>query len=288
VFVKKNAFALKQWRTNCLDFLFNGRQICLLNIRCLLIIGNTWINFTFVIALGRDLMMYRIAELNVSISGGGALFSERAEAYCTENANAADIVIDVPQDLLQRMRFHLPQLTEDECAYIYTGEEFCYNLIIHEGFRLHASAVVLDGQAYLFSAPSGTGKSTHTALWCDYFGPERAYILNDDAPVIKLSGETFFAWGSPWSGTSPLNRNSSVPLKAIAFLERSGSNWIRPMPCGESIVRLMEQTRRTQEPIHLERLISLLEKLMKSVPIYRMGCTISHVAVETAYAAMNR
>ncbi len=232
--------------------------------------------------------MYRIAGLNVSISNGGALLNERAEAYRTEYTGVADLTIDLPQDALQKMCYNHPYLTEDECAYIVSGDEFCYNLINHDGFRLHASAVVLDGHAYLFSAPSGTGKSTHTALWCDYFGPERAYILNDDAPVIKWAGDAFIAWGSPWSGTMPLNRNSGVPLKGIAFLERSRSDWILPMGFSESIIYLMEQTRRTQEPKRMEKLIYLLERLLMVVPIYRLGCTPSFCAVETAYAVMNR
>ena len=233
-------------------------------------------------------MMYRIAGLNVSISGGGALLAERAEPYHIDHACTADFVIEVPQEHLTQMQHCHPNLTENECAYITAGDRFYYNLIIFGGFRLHASAVVLDGLAYLFSAPSGTGKSTHTALWCDYFGSDRAYILNDDAPVIKKVGDTFMAWGSPWSGTSPLNRNAGVPLKAIAFLEQSQSDWIRPMDYSESIIYLMNQTRRSNQPNRMERLMSLLEGLVKTVPIYRLGCTISHGAVETAYAAMNR
>jgi len=232
--------------------------------------------------------MYRIAGLNVSISGGRTMLARRAEAYHTEITGEADIDIEVTHELLWQMQSYHPHLTEDECAYIYTGEDFYYNLIDHGGFKLHASAVVLDGQAYLFSAPSGTGKSTHTALWCDYFGPDRAYILNDDAPVIKRAGDSFMAWGSPWSGISPLNRNTGVSLKAIAFLERSQSDWIRPITFDESIVRFMEQTCRTRVPERLERLLSLLERLQETVPIYRLGCTVSRLAVETAYAAMSK
>ncbi len=232
--------------------------------------------------------MYRIAGLNVSISNGGSLLAERAEAYRYGNMEAADISIDLPYEVLRRMHDAHPYLTEEECAYIVTGDEFSYNLIKHEGFRLHASAVVLDGQAYLFSAPSGTGKSTHTALWCDYFGPDRTYVLNDDAPIIKWSGNGFLAWGSPWCGTAPINKNAGVPLKAIAFLERSQSNWVRPMEYGESIVCLMEQTRSTRNPKRMEQLMSLLERLMKTVPIYRLGCNMSRGAVETAYSAMNK
>lgn len=234
------------------------------------------------------MIVYRIAGLNVSISGGGAMLLERAEAYCIESAESVDIEIEVPQEFVKKTCFSHPNLTENECAYIFSGVDFYYNLIDHSGFKLHASAVVLDGQAYLFSASSGTGKSTHTALWCDYFGISRAYILNDDGPVIKQERDVFMAWGSPWSGTSPLSRNTGVPLKAIAFLEQSESDWIRPMTFDESIVRLLEQSHRIGEHERTEKLISLLEELIKVVPIYRFGCTMNRSAVETAYAAMNK
>jgi hypothetical protein len=259
----------------------------LLSIRYYSIIKHVDI-FYIIVCGGREMQMYKIAGLNIFINGGGALLAERAEPYRIEDACVADFVIEVPQEHLQQMHLFHPNLTENECAYITTGDKFCYHLINYGGFRLHASAVVLDGHAYLFSAPSGTGKSTHTALWCDYFGPDRAYILNDDAPVIKRLGNTFMAWGSPWSGTSPLNRNTGVPLKAIAFLEQSKSNWIRSMDFGESIIHLMKQTRRTNQPKHMEKLMSLLESLLMTVPIYRLGCTMGYGAVETAYAAMSK
>jgi hypothetical protein len=230
--------------------------------------------------------MYNIAGLNVSILNGGGMFDGRARAYSTEDTDTPDISIEVTQAFLIQMRSFHPHLTEDECAYIFTGEDFGCNLIDYGGFKLHASAVVLDRQAYLFSAPSGIGKSTHTSLWCSYFGPERAFILNDDAPIIRRTGDTYSAWGSPWSGTSSLNRNTGVPLKAIAFLERSNSDWIRPMDRSQSIIRLMDQTRMTRNQERMEKLICLLEGLLMAVPIYQLGCTPQYSAVLTAYSAM--
>ncbi len=232
--------------------------------------------------------MYRIAGLNVSISGEGSMLRERAEPYRIDYEGEADLVIDVTPEIVKEIRNAQPHLSEEECAYIYTGEEFNYHMIDCGGLKLHASAVVLDGEAYLFSAPSGTGKSTHTTLWREYFGPERTFILNDDAPIIKPEGDVLMAWGSPWSGTSPLSRNVGVPLKAIAFLEQSQKDWIMPMDYSDALIHIMGQTSRTQLLDRLDKQIATLNRLLKTVPIFRMGCTISHNAVETAYAAMNK
>jgi hypothetical protein len=226
--------------------------------------------------------------LNVSISSEGALLAKRAAAYHTESTSPADIEIVVPMEHLVKMQQSFPNLTAEECAYIFAGEEFHQSTIEFDCFRLHASAVVLDGKAYLFSAPSGTGKSTHTSLWCNYFGQERTYILNDDMPVIRRIGDQFIAYGTPWSGTSPMNRNASAPLKAIAFIERARENWIRPALHNEGIINLFSHTIKMRDQECFERFLSLFDAFMNAVPIYSMGCTISYQSVEMAYAEMSR
>ncbi len=216
------------------------------------------------------------------------MLAQRAAAYRMESACPADIEINVTGDYLKKMLKSFSHLTADECAYIFAGEEFHYSLIDFDCFRLHASAVVLDGRAFLFSAPSGTGKSTHTSLWCNYFGDARTYILNDDTPVIKREGDRFIAYGTPWSGTSPLNKNVGVPLESVAFLERSQENWIRLATHDEGVINIMTQTIKTSDQKCMEKLLSLLGTFLKEVPIFRMGCTISIQAVEMAHAAMGR
>ena len=71
---------------------------------------------------------------------------------------------------------------------------------------LHSSAVVVDGYAYLFSADSGTGKSTHTGLWKQHFG-DRAYIINDDKPAIRKVDGEWYVFGTPWSGKTDTSVN---------------------------------------------------------------------------------
>ena len=64
---------------------------------------------------------------------------------------------------------------------------------------MHGSTVAVDGQAYLFTAACGTGKSTHTRLWREAFG-SRAVMVNDDKPFLKVTGGSVLAYGSPWTG----------------------------------------------------------------------------------------
>ena len=77
----------------------------------------------------------------------------------------------------------------------------------------------MDGQAVLFTAKSGTGKSTHTKLWRDLFG-ERAVMVNDDKPLLRILKDGVLVCGTPWDGKHRLSTNCALPLKAICILER--------------------------------------------------------------------
>ena len=86
----------------------------------------------------------------------------------------------------------------------------------------------MDGQAYLFSADSGVGKSTHSRLWQQVFGDQRVTIINDDKPALRLRDGVWYVYGTPWSGKYGLNHNLCYPLAGICFLERSKTNKIVP------------------------------------------------------------
>lgn len=103
---------------------------------------------------------------------------------------------------------------------------FSQSALLHHAVSIHASAVCLDGRAYLFTGPSGTGKSTHSALWIKCF--PGCMLLNDDNPVLKVSGDTVTACGSPWSGKTPCYRDMEVPVGGIVRLYQAGKNRFIP------------------------------------------------------------
>ena len=84
--------------------------------------------------------------------------------------------------------------------YAYVGAEFNRKFLKYGGIMIHSSAVEVDGKAYLFSAPCGTGKSTHTKQWQKYFGADQAIIINDDKPVLRRLEDGWYAYGTPLVG----------------------------------------------------------------------------------------
>lgn len=145
---------------------------------------------------------------------------------------------------------------------------------------LHGSTVAVDGQAYLFTAACGTGKSTHTRLWREVFGT-RAVMVNDDKPFLRMDGGAVMACGSPWSGKHGLDSNICVPLKGICILRRGPENVIRPMNAEDAMEMLLHQSHAP------EKVRPMVLALAEQVPLWEMECTKDPKAALVAYEAMS-
>ena len=201
----------------------------------------------------------------------------------------ADGVIDFGQEFYEK-KYRENKIYPDYATveYMYTGSLFHRLLLQHNGCMLHSSAVVVDGYAYLFSADSGTGKSTHTELWLKHFG-DRAFIINDDKPSLRLEEGQWYVYGTPWSGKYNINVNAKAKLGAIVFLERSKNNWIELLEIKEAIPLFFAQTVRVMgKEENMDLVLEKMEQLLTSSAIYKMGCNISDDAVVTAYEKIRR
>ena len=227
---------------------------------------------------------YSIAGLKVEMDPHLPMLTDRAAHYLSTKEGPTDITVPYREDWYIEKNKEHPQLNWQETEYVWSGEEFYLKLLLFGGFMLHASAVVHDGFAYLFSAPSGTGKSTHTSLWLNTF-PD-SFILNDDKPAIRLIDGRFYACGTPWSGKHDISRNVLVPVAGLAFLERDTENHITRMASAQALFRLMSQTVRPYDPAFMDKLLALLDRFITTTPIHLLGCNISTDAVLTAFRGM--
>lgn len=149
----------------------------------------------------------------------------------------------------------------------------------------HGSVVAVDKTGYLFAAKSGTGKSTHTKLWREYFG-ERAFMVNDDKPLIKINEENVTVYGTPWNGKHNLSQNTSVPLKAVCILKRSERNHIEKITKSEVYPMLIQQVHRPCDAAKMVKLLELIDRFAKNVNFYKLGCNMEIEAAEIAYNEM--
>lgn len=228
---------------------------------------------------------YNICGLTVCADFQHKTMIERSEKYRCDEKTADIVIPPVPKAEYERL-MAAPGIDEDSAENIYTADFFYTALLKFGGFMLHSSAVEVDGKAYLFSAPSGTGKSTHVSQWLKLFG-NRARVINDDKPAIRFVNGEAYACGTPWSGKSDLNINTGVPIQGICVLERSAVNFIEPLDEGTAVYSILNQTLRPKTTDYMDSLLTLLDKVIVTVPVWRMGCNISVEAAEIAYKAMS-
>ena len=233
--------------------------------------------------------IYRIAGQYVDMAPKYRHLQEYAEKYLYDGQVGEDVIkIGHSEEYLQKKRERSPHLSLSDCEYIYSGADFASALIERNGFVLHSSAVGYNGYAYIFSAASGTGKSTHTAFWQEVFGSDNTVIINDDKPaVIERDGE-FYASGTPFSGKSSLNSDVSYPIRALCFIHRSEENEIKRISAGEAVSLIMEQTLRPSNMLKMQNLLSLLDRFLKKVPVYSLGVAYSPSSAVFAYEEINK
>ena len=162
---------------------------------------------------------------------------------------------------------------------------FAERLLERNVLLLHGSTVAVDGRAYLFTAKCGTGKSTHTRLWCQAFG-ERAQMVNDDKPFLAVTAGGVIAYGSPWCGKHGLGNPISAPLQGICLLHRGAENRIFPLAPEDALSFLRSQAFVPRDRAKLSLTEQLLQRLTDQVPLWEMECNKELQAALVAYHAM--
>ena len=158
-------------------------------------------------------------------------------------------------------------------------------LLDRDTLMLHGSTVAVDGKAYLFTGPCGTGKSTHTRLWRELFSL-RAIMVNDDLPFLQITPEGVLAYGSPWNGKHGLSTNICASLQGICFIQRGAENRICPITPAQGIAAIRRQMHTPADPALQSKAILLADRLAEIVPLWQLRCNMQPEAAEVSYRAM--
>lgn len=149
----------------------------------------------------------------------------------------------------------------------------------------HASAVAVDGRCYLFTAKSGTGKSTHVRLWRKLLG-SRVMMVNDDKPLLGITPQGVMVYGTPWDGKHHLSTNTAVPLQAICLVTRGETNSCKEIKPDEILIELLNQSFISRDPLKRLIAINLINKLSKQIKFYKLSCNMELEAAQVSYRAM--
>lgn len=235
-----------------------------------------------------------LAGLCVGVSCQFERTREYCEGYLTEGPVDFSVSI-LPEDvrseyhkahreaLLENRPFQPipPPFLEPMAVY----RKIACRMLEFDTFVFHGSAISVDGEGYLFTAVSGTGKSTHTRLWRERFG-DRAVMVNDDKPLLRVEKDRVLVCGSPWNGKHGLGTNIIVPLRGLCILTRSDENAIEPISVEEAFPQLLQQSHRPSDPQALSKVLELLNQLSNRTGLYRLGCNMEPEAAMVAYNGM--
>ena len=229
----------------------------------------------------KDYFKCRIADVIVEIPS-----VENLEELCADYKYYGNDEVDF---VVERERFnkeYYPEISQQLFNYIEAGRIFNSFVLLYNGFYLHSSAVELDGKAYLFSAPCGTGKSTHTCNWQKYFG-QKARVFNDDKPTLRKIDGVWYAYGTPWCGKDHININMKVPLAGICFLKQAPYNKIRRLTPFEAVKKIFSQTMykfKSKEKFDL--MIKNVNDIVSTIPIFELENLPDEEAVKLSYTTM--
>lgn len=160
-------------------------------------------------------------------------------------------------------------------------------LIDYDVLLIHGSALCMDGRAYVFTAKSGVGKSTHARLWREAFG-DRVWMINDDKPMLRLENGGVTVYGTPWNGKHHLSRNAGAPLKVIVCLERADVNSIRPMAAIDGFQLLMKHAYASQKPAVMAKILTLEQRILEHTSFYTLNCNMQPEAALVAWQGISQ
>ena len=238
---------------------------------------------------------YRLAGLTIRIDSVYDRVHRLCAAYRIEDA-AVDFCVETDEaDALfesertaredvytasPKRHFSMPSL-ETLAVYRKIAERLPY----YDVFLMHGSCLAVDGMSYLFTAKSGTGKSTHARLWRETMG-DRVVMVNDDKPLIRFVDGQPRAFGTPWDGKHRLSSNISVPLRAICILTRGEQNRIVPINAYEGYPMLVQQIYRPLDGTAMVKTLALIDRICSATALWRLECNMDPDAARVSYDAM--
>lgn len=250
---------------------------------------------------------YKLADVAVQITSLYDEVQTMCDSYRTDeepqlfiSTTEADIRFEAQKSDEERREEGLPEY-QYSAPYLETlavYRQLATQILSHNVLLVHGSVIAVDGEAYLFTALSGTGKSTHVRLWRQLFG-DRGVMVNDDKPLIRVNTSLSdtphssflpfpfsLVYGTPWDGKHHLSNNISVPLKAIIHLQRGAENHIEQITPAEMLPILLQQTFRPSTAQGTLQVMQLLDALSKQVKFYSLHCNMEPEAAQVAYEGM--
>lgn len=225
--------------------------------------------------------IYKIADIITDIKPQFRYFESIAEDYLYTGNEPVQIKISIREDYIRKRAEKNTHLTLGNLESIFLADSFNKKILKYNAIFLHSSAILYKGKAYLFSADSGVGKSTHTKLWIKKFGAENVQIINDDKPIIRFIDNDWYVYGSPFDGGTGINKNIRAKLGGIIFLERAEENSIEVLDKNSIFSRIYKNTIKfSLDDEYAGYMLNTADKLIKENYFYLLKCNMNIESAE--------
>ncbi len=229
----------------------------------------------------------KLANYCLELNSESSLLKDFFKDYLIDDANPDFTISWSEEDLDKEMIEADMDFSRDYIETLVILRKISEILPQKGGILFHGASISYKDHAYLFAAPSGTGKSTHIRLWRKYLGQDVG-IVNGDKPFITFNTNEPLIHGTPWAGKERWQKNCSFPLAAICFIKRGTSNTIRKTSILESLPLLLRQIYMPQDAASAEQTLALIDLLIKKVPLYLLECDMSEDAVQCSFEELTK
>lgn len=227
-----------------------------------------------------------LANLKIHIEHNYDFMTKFCKKYTCE-FDVSDIAVESHNADVQKEFENVDGVEIGVCESLCIYRAIAEQLPRFDRFVFHGAAVEYQNNAYVFAAPSGTGKTTHISLWKKHLGDSLS-VINGDKPIIKAAQNDFTVYGTPWAGKEGLHNNIKAPLKAICFLKQGKQNKILRLDKSDALTRILKQVYMPKNKNALSQTLSLISNIIENIPIYLLECDISDNAFETSFNVLTK
>lgn len=227
-----------------------------------------------------------LADLVIEIENKHGYIRNHTTDYAYNGDREADIFIEVPQEEIDNER-KASTLAFPDCylEYICAYRKIATELLKFDAFVMHGTVIDVENKGIVFTALSGTGKTTHMLYWQEMLG-DKLKIINGDKPIIRFFDGVPYAYGTPWAGKEGFNTNARTKLEDICLIERADVNEVVPLTGFQVVSLFIKQIYHPEDPVARNKTYDLANKLLSCCNLRKIRCTKDISAAKTAYNAI--
>ena len=224
----------------------------------------------------------KIADVSMCIENKYEYIRDMCRDYITDEP--AEFSVSVTDDEIKRENDTNEGFPDFYLETLAIYRKIAKKLSRYNVFLIHGVLMAAENRGILLCAESGTGKSTHAALWLELLG-QRCEIINGDKPLVRVIDGVPYAYGTPWCGKEEINKNARVRLTDICFIRRSAENRTEEVAKSE-VVQNFIPAIHIPDGAEAISVLDSVDAVARNVKFWNVFCNMDITAAKTAYDAI--